>query len=894
MKLVDFGIAGALGRDTATHLTAVGTPLSMAPEQIAFDDVVDPRADLWQLGALLFEMLTGIPPYRPDAGGLPALIELHRQHATAGPDAAALRPELRAWPELTRFVSRLLASERTARPASAAEACEALARLEHGLAGGPAPDSAMALLEALCAHQSERGWWAICRHLESSADSERLAAAAAPLLAEWPDDWRRAPLAWWDVVKRRETHALWTLARRLDLSGLALDDAAAAALAANPALAGITVLSLADNAIGPAGALALARSPHLSAVSDLDISHNRLGSEGTAHLAASPMLRGLARLSLAENGVGTRGAAALAGGLLRLSSLDLSGNDLRPEGVAALAASPAMARLRRLARADKAIGADGLGAIAVSRTMAALVELDVSGNGIGPGGAAALALATSHAELRSLDLGRNALGLEGLQLLLGSNRFASLESLGLASNDVGAQGAMALASAPAARRLKRLDLSDNALGDAGLAALLGAPYLSRLRSLNVTQNGLTAAGVVLLGGAPPELADLDLSANTLGLPGAQALAATLPRLRIARLGLAGCGLGGAEAAAVLAVAPAALSHVNLAGNALDADGAAQLAATATAAALETLDVSRCGLGADGALGLLRWPALHRLRVLAADSNGIGDTAGPALGDAVSRLPALESLRLQDNGLGGDVAAALGRSRWAARAVTLDLSFNQLGDDGVSAMLGRNRWPALTELRLEQNAIGLGAAAALWSSPALPTLVRAGLSRNAMSGLVDLQSLARRKVDCLEDSFAKLAPRAADLAARFYQRLFERYPSLKPLFAHTSMRRQQQHLIAALTLVIDHLRSPEQAEVHLRALGERHAGYGAFPSHYPAVTGVLIDTIRDTLDTDWSDEVEAAWHDGLEAIASAMTQGAAASQGQASGDADRRREQTLEY
>ena len=89
----------------------------------------------------------------------------------------------------------------------------------------------------------------------------------------------------------------------------------------------------------------------------------------------------------------------------------------------------------------------------------------------------------------------------------------------------------------------------------------------------------------------------------------------------------------------------------------------------------------------------------------------------------------------------------------------------------------------------------------------------------------------------------------------------------------SMRRQQQHLVAALTQVIDNLRAPEKAEPHLRALGERHAGYGAFPSHYPAVTGVLVDTIRDVLGADWNEEVEAAWHDGLDAVAGAMMQGA---------------------
>ncbi|MEZ5292389.1 MAG: protein kinase [Vicinamibacterales bacterium] len=872
VKLVDFGIAGALGRDTETRVGALGTPLCMAPEQLDLHETIDTRADLWQLGALLFEMLTGRPPYVPEAGGLAELLALHRQHGQRGPDPGELRPELRAWPGLTQLVTRLLASDRGVRPASAAEVCEALARIEHQFVGGPAPDSALALLETLCAHPSERGWWAVCRHLATSDDRDRLAAAAAPLLADWPEAWRRAPLAWWDVVKRGDAHPLWSLARCLDLSGLALDDAAADVIAANVALSTITHLSLADNVLGPAAAAALARSPHLSGLSSLDLSHNRLGSDGAAHVAASPMLRRVARLNLAENGIGARGAAALAGGVVHPAWLDLSGNDLRAEGAAALAGAPWASALRHLALRDNAIGSDGLGALAVSRTLAGLSGLDVSGNGIGPGGAAALALATNHTGLRELELGRNTLGLEGLQLLVASSRFASLESLGLESNEIGAPGAMALASAPMARRLKRLDLSDNALGDAGLAALLGAPYLSGLRTLRMAQNGLSAAGVVLLGGAPPELADLDLSANAIGRAGAQALVATLPRLRLTALAVADCDLDGAALAAILAAAPAALTGLDIAGNPVKDDGASQLAATTSTLALERLDASRCGLGAEGWVTLAGWRAVGRVRALTADSNGIGDAHGAALAAAVTRLPALERLRLRDNGLGAATCAALAASGWAARAVTLDLALNELGDEGVGALLDRGRWPALNELCLEQNAVGFGGAAALWSSPALPSLVRAGLSRNALAGLVDLHSLARRKIECLEESFAKLTPRAADLAARFYARLFERYPSVKPLFAHTSMRRQQQHLVGALTLVIDHLRSPDQSEPHLRALGERHAGYGAFPSHYPAVTGVLVDTIREMLGADWNDEVESAWHEGLDAVAGAMMQG----------------------
>src|SRR6185295_1746001 len=62
-KVLDFGVASV--QDT-TRLTttgaSVGTPAAMAPEQIS-GLVPDNRADLWALGVMLYEMLTGHPPF---------------------------------------------------------------------------------------------------------------------------------------------------------------------------------------------------------------------------------------------------------------------------------------------------------------------------------------------------------------------------------------------------------------------------------------------------------------------------------------------------------------------------------------------------------------------------------------------------------------------------------------------------------------------------------------------------------------------------------------------------------------------------------------------------------------------------------------------------------------
>ena len=75
IKVLDFGIAKAMFDDAAKHLTdtgtALGTPLFMSPEQVRDTKDVDHRTDIWSLGAVLYQLLTGVPAF--DAETLPAL-----------------------------------------------------------------------------------------------------------------------------------------------------------------------------------------------------------------------------------------------------------------------------------------------------------------------------------------------------------------------------------------------------------------------------------------------------------------------------------------------------------------------------------------------------------------------------------------------------------------------------------------------------------------------------------------------------------------------------------------------------------------------------------------------------------------------------------------------------
>ncbi|MBI4953329.1 MAG: serine/threonine protein kinase [Myxococcales bacterium] len=109
LVITDFGIAHARGgvRLTATHAT-LGTPAYMAPEQVESRPDIDARADIYALGAVMFEMLTGKPPWEGDSVYMVAAARVLEQP----PDP---RSRAEVDDRLAEVVLRCLARERQGR-----------------------------------------------------------------------------------------------------------------------------------------------------------------------------------------------------------------------------------------------------------------------------------------------------------------------------------------------------------------------------------------------------------------------------------------------------------------------------------------------------------------------------------------------------------------------------------------------------------------------------------------------------------------------------------------------------------------------------------------------------------------------------------------------------------
>ena len=197
VKILDFGIATLV--EQQSKLTAagslLGTPSYMSPEQ-ALGETVDERADLYAMGVILYEMSTGVVPFRGES----PIAVLH-QHSEIMPVPPTERAPERGIPAaVEQIVMRCLAKRASDRYASAREL---LADLEAARSGAPLISATAQTLRAngkMSATSRARSiWWislavgvaaaalAITLAVSRSGDATTPAVAPSPPVTHHPD-----------------------------------------------------------------------------------------------------------------------------------------------------------------------------------------------------------------------------------------------------------------------------------------------------------------------------------------------------------------------------------------------------------------------------------------------------------------------------------------------------------------------------------------------------------------------------------------------------------------------------------------------------------------------------------------------------------------------------------
>ena len=134
-------------------------------------------------------------------------------------------------------------------------------------------------------------------------------------------------------------------------------------------------------------------------------------------------------------------------------------------------------------------------------------------------------------------------------------------------------------------------------------------------------------------------------------------------------------------------------------------------------------------------------------------------------------------------------------------------------------------------------------------------------------LVAEPDLTPERVALIQSSFASVVDRTAPglvgksdgyFPQRFYELLFEHYPTLRPLFKNP--KKQPRMLFSMLQRSTDLLDKDMSALVEdLTKLGQRHHAYHTEPEHYNAVGDTLIKTLKEALGEQMNAETTEAWN-----------------------------------
>jgi hemoglobin-like flavoprotein len=130
-------------------------------------------------------------------------------------------------------------------------------------------------------------------------------------------------------------------------------------------------------------------------------------------------------------------------------------------------------------------------------------------------------------------------------------------------------------------------------------------------------------------------------------------------------------------------------------------------------------------------------------------------------------------------------------------------------------------------------------------------------------------MAPAQIQLVKKSWRMLRHVPPDVVAdAFYSKLFLDHPELRRMFPK-NMDEQYQKLMDMLSSMVVRLDDLQNFKPEIRAMSQRHEGYGVQSKHYAMVGTALLWTLQQGLGNDWNDETAEAWAACYDLIAGQM-------------------------
>ena len=119
-----------------------------------------------------------------------------------------------------------------------------------------------------------------------------------------------------------------------------------------------------------------------------------------------------------------------------------------------------------------------------------------------------------------------------------------------------------------------------------------------------------------------------------------------------------------------------------------------------------------------------------------------------------------------------------------------------------------------------------------------------------------EMLTLREVENVQKTWEMVGD-SVEMAIDFYNRLFYRYPGLRPLFKE-DIRMQARKFTAHLSYLIKNLYDWKRIQLDIEELGKRHVSYEVKEEDYTYVQEALIYALKNHLKDEWDENTAQAW------------------------------------